>query len=76
MYVGRRSRRKQNAGLVFADRGTQRFDGLQARVGDRAYLFLHDGHEVRKIIAGSAEWAERLFDGGYGPAEPDDLLDG
>ncbi|MFC0030627.1 hypothetical protein ACFFMM_13975 [Micromonospora chaiyaphumensis] len=44
-----------------------RFDGLLARNGDRAYLFLHDGTTVRKIIAGYADWARRLFDEGYGP---------
>lgn len=50
-----------------APQGTHRFDGLLARSGDRAYLFLHDGDTVRKIIAGYAEWAQRLFDEGYGP---------
>ena len=44
-----------------------RFDGLLVRSGDRAYLFLHDGSTVRKIIAGYADWARRLFDEGYGP---------
>ncbi|SCE72455.1 hypothetical protein GA0074695_0613 [Micromonospora viridifaciens] len=47
--------------------GTYRFDGLLARDGDRAYLFLHDGTTVRKIIAGYADWARRFFDEGYGP---------
>ncbi|MFJ8581813.1 hypothetical protein [Micromonospora sp. NPDC093277] len=50
-----------------APQGTHRFDGLLARDGDRAYLFLHDRTAVRKIIAGYAEWARRLFDEGYGP---------
>jgi hypothetical protein len=50
-----------------APRGTHRFDGLLARNGDRAYLFLHDGTTVRKIIAGYADWARRLFDEGYDP---------
>ncbi|WP_423202942.1 hypothetical protein [Micromonospora kangleipakensis] len=50
-----------------APRGTYRFDGLLARSDDRAYLFLHDGTTVRKIIAGYADWARRLFDEGYGP---------
>ncbi|MEU2615142.1 hypothetical protein ABZ570_26710 [Micromonospora sp. NPDC007271] len=50
-----------------APQGTYRFDGLLARDGDRAYLFLHDGTSVRKIIAGYADWARRLFDEGYGP---------
>ncbi|SCG59153.1 hypothetical protein GA0070614_3012 [Micromonospora coxensis] len=50
-----------------APHGTHRFDGLLARDGDRAYLFLHDGTAVREIIAGYADWARRLFDEGYGP---------
>ncbi|SBT49253.1 hypothetical protein [Micromonospora auratinigra] len=50
-----------------APHGTHRFDGLLARDGDRAYLFLHDGVTVREIIAGYADWARRLFDDGYGP---------
>ncbi|WTF86022.1 hypothetical protein OG994_26370 [Micromonospora globbae] len=50
-----------------APQGTYRFDGLLARHGDRAYLFLHDGREVRKIIAGYADWARRLFEEGVGP---------
>jgi hypothetical protein len=50
-----------------APQGTYRFDGLFARDGGRAYLFLHDGTTVRKIIAGYAEWARRFFDEGYGP---------
>ncbi|MGW5669900.1 hypothetical protein [Micromonospora sp. NPDC003776] len=50
-----------------APQGTYRFDGLLARDGDRAFLFLHDGTTVRKIIAGYADWARRLFDEGYGP---------
>ncbi|WP_433530351.1 hypothetical protein ACQPYA_29995 [Micromonospora sp. CA-263727] len=52
---------------LHAPRGTHRFDGLLARDGDRAYLFLHDGRTVRKIIAGYADWAHRLFVEGYGP---------
>ncbi|MFG1950712.1 hypothetical protein [Micromonospora sp. NPDC048830] len=50
-----------------APQGTHRFDGLLARSGDRAYLFLHDGRTVRKIVAGYADWARRLFDEGHGP---------
>ncbi|MFC5925220.1 hypothetical protein [Micromonospora vulcania] len=50
-----------------APQGTYRLDGLLARHGDRAYLFLHDGHTVRKTIAGYADWARRLFDEGAGP---------
>ncbi|GAB4103917.1 hypothetical protein GCM10028790_29360 [Micromonospora taraxaci] len=50
-----------------APHGTHRLDGLLARSGDRAYLFLHDGRTVRKTIAGYADWARRLFDEGAGP---------
>ncbi|WP_091090481.1 hypothetical protein [Micromonospora nigra] len=50
-----------------APQGTYRFDGLLARDGDRAYLFLHDGQRVRKVIAGYADWAQRAFDEGHGP---------
>lgn len=50
-----------------APQGTHRLDGLLARSGDRAYLFLHDGRTVRKTIAGYADWARRLFDEGVGP---------
>ncbi|MGI5212879.1 hypothetical protein [Plantactinospora sp. CA-290183] len=46
--------------------GTYRFDGLLARDGDRAYLFLHDGRTVRKTVAGYADYARRLFDEGFG----------
>ncbi|MFU8853793.1 hypothetical protein ACNAW0_22820 [Micromonospora sp. SL1-18] len=56
-----------SADELAAPRGTYRFDGLLARDGDRGYLFLHDGTTVRKIIAGYAAWARRLFDEGYGP---------
>ncbi|MEU8257852.1 hypothetical protein AB0C06_26710 [Micromonospora inaquosa] len=50
-----------------APQGTHRLDGLLARSGDRAYLFLHDGRTVRKTIAGYADWARRLFNDGVGP---------
>ncbi|MFU8873941.1 hypothetical protein [Micromonospora sp. SL4-19] len=56
-----------SADELLAPEGTYRFDGLLARDGDRAYLFLHDGVTVQKIIAGYADWARRLFDEGYGP---------
>jgi len=49
-----------------APAGSYRFDGLLAAEGDRGYLFLHDGRIVRKIVAGYAEWARRLFDDGFG----------
>jgi len=46
--------------------GTQRFDGLLVTVADRAYLYLHDGTEVRKVIVGYADYARLLFDEGFG----------
>ncbi len=52
---------------LHAPQGTHRFDGLIASDGDRAYLFLHDGTQVRKIIAGYAHWAHRLFLDGHAP---------
>lgn len=52
---------------LHAPQGTYRFDGLLARDGDRAYLFLHDGQTVRKIIVGYATWAHRLFVDGHAP---------
>ncbi|MEH1102139.1 hypothetical protein [Micromonospora sp. CPCC 205561] len=50
-----------------APQETYRFDGLLARQGDRAYLFLHDGRAVTRIIAGYADWAQRLFHEGHSP---------
>ncbi|MEV4809151.1 hypothetical protein AB0J96_04765 [Micromonospora avicenniae] len=52
---------------LHAPQGTYRLDGLLARDGELAYLFLHDGRSVRKIIAGYADWALRLFAEGQGP---------
>jgi hypothetical protein len=46
--------------------GTQRFDGLLVPVDDRAYLFLHDGTEVQKVIVGYADYVRLLFDEGFG----------
>lgn len=43
-----------------------RFDGLLAPVGDRAYLFLHDGERVQKVIVGYQEYARALFEEGFG----------
>lgn len=50
-----------------APKGTYRFDGLLARRGDRAYLFLHDGRVVRKTIAGYADHAREFFAAGRAP---------
>jgi hypothetical protein len=46
--------------------GTYRFDGLMEIIGDRAYLFLHDGHTVQKLVVGFREYAQLLFDSGFG----------
>ncbi|ROT27976.1 hypothetical protein [Micromonospora sp. HM5-17] len=54
------------ASTLTAPPGTHRYDGLLARRGDRAYLFLHDGHTVRKTVAGYADYVRRLFDEGFG----------
>nr|WP_243706219.1 hypothetical protein [Micromonospora sp. KC721] len=59
--------RYPNARHLDAPPGRYRFDGLLARDGDRAYLFLHDGRTVRKVIAGYADWAQRAFEEGHGP---------
>lgn len=49
-----------------APAGTYRLNGLLVREGDRAYLFLHDGRTVRKTVVGYAEYAQKLFDEGFG----------
>ncbi len=54
------------ATALTAPQGTYRFDGLLARHGDRAYLFLHDGETVQKTIVGYADYAQKLFDEGFG----------
>ncbi|MFF5174172.1 hypothetical protein ACFY3U_16220 [Micromonospora sp. NPDC000089] len=59
--------RYPSATRLVAPHGTYRFDGLLARSGDRAYLFLHDGVTVQKIVTGYADWARRLFAEGYDP---------
>jgi len=46
--------------------GTYRFDGLLVPEGDRAYLFLHDGHEVHKLIVGYTDYVELLFHSDFG----------
>jgi len=49
-----------------APKGSHRFDALMTTEDDRAFLFLHDGTTVRKLIAGYAEDARRLLDTGFG----------
>jgi hypothetical protein len=48
-----------------APAGGYRFNGLLTTDGDRAYLFLHDGNAVRKLIVGYARHARTLFEQGY-----------
>lgn len=55
-----------DATILTAPRGTHRYDGVLAKQGDRAFLFLHDGKTVRKTIAGYADYAEKLFNEGFG----------
>jgi hypothetical protein len=55
-----------SATWLTAPQETYRFDGLLVEQGDRAYLFLHDGRTVRKIIAGYAGYARKLFEEGSG----------
>jgi hypothetical protein len=43
-----------------------RFDGLLVTSGDRAYLFLHDGATVQKLIVGYEDHVRRLFHEGFG----------
>lgn len=45
--------------------GSHRFDGLLAAHGDRAYLFMHDGRTVQKLIAGYERHARTLFRQGF-----------
>ena len=54
------------AGEIKAPQGSHRFDGLLVTEGDFGYLFLHDGKNVRKAIAGYAEYLHRLFETGFG----------
>lgn len=46
--------------------GSYRFSGLLAGSGDRAYLFLHDGRQVQKLIVGYTRHARTLFEQGFG----------
>jgi hypothetical protein len=46
--------------------GSFQFDGLLVTSGDRAYLFLHDGTTVQKLIVGYEEHARLLFNEGFG----------
>ena len=55
-----------DAERMTAEPGTYRFDGVLAPAGAQAYLFLHDGRAVQKVIVGSTEHARLLFDVGFG----------
>ncbi len=47
--------------------GSEQFPGLIVTgAGDRAYLILHDGNQVQKLIVGIEHYARLLFDTGYG----------
>jgi hypothetical protein len=54
-----------SADVLPAPAGSYRFNGLLTTNGDRAYLFLHDGKEVQKLIVGYARHARTLFEQGY-----------
>lgn len=49
-----------------APAGSYQFDGLMVTSGDRAYLFMHDGHTVRKAVVGYTDDVTRLFVHGIG----------
>lgn len=55
-----------DAEALTAPSGTYQHDGLLATQQDRAYLFLHDGEQVQKVVAGYAEHARLLFHEGFG----------
>jgi hypothetical protein len=54
------------ATAMAAPAGSYQFDGLLVTSGDRAYLFLHDGHTVRKAVVGYTADVQRLFNHGVG----------
>lgn len=49
-----------------APAGSHRFDGLLVSSDDRAYLFLHDGQQVQKLIAGYTDYVQLLFHSDFG----------
>ncbi|QSB14981.1 hypothetical protein JQS43_00885 [Natronosporangium hydrolyticum] len=55
-----------DAEVLTAPAETYQFDGLLVPVDDHAYLFLHDGEHVQKLIVGSQEHARQLFSNGFG----------
>jgi hypothetical protein len=46
--------------------GSYVFPGLLVSQGDRAYLLLHDGRTVQKTVVGFTEYANRLYQQGFG----------
>jgi hypothetical protein len=45
--------------------GSHAYPGILVRSDDRAYLFPHDGQAVRKVIAGYADYVQRLYTSGF-----------
>lgn len=54
-----------DATALAAPAGSYRFNGLLGVRGDRAYLLLHDGQQVQKLIVGYAEHVRTLFEQGF-----------
>ncbi|GAA1879284.1 hypothetical protein [Asanoa iriomotensis] len=54
------------ATAMVAPAGSYQFDGLMVTSGDKAYLFMHDGHTVRKTVVGYTDDVQRLFTHGVG----------
>jgi hypothetical protein len=54
------------AAIMKAPAASYQFDGLMVTNGDRAYLFMHDGHTVRKAVVGYTDDVQRLFVHGVG----------
>lgn len=46
--------------------GSTQYQGLLVVGGDRAYLLLHDGDRVQKLVVGFERYARLLFDQGFG----------
>jgi hypothetical protein len=53
--------------VLTAPTGSGRFDGLLVPDGNgEAYLLLHDGKQVQKLVVGFEPYARALFAGNYG----------
>lgn len=55
-----------NAQQLSPPPGSPVFPGLLVTQGDRAYLILHDGQTVQKVVVGFTEHAQRLYRSGFG----------